>query len=73
MEIPQMKRERDKKLWVEEVKDFKVAIEEKTGKEVTEAELKVSIEKLNAKRKAMQRLNSLDTMPRLRLVGEICC
>jgi len=59
MEIPQMKRERDKKLWVEEVKDFKVAIEEKAGKEVTEAELKLSIEKLNAKRKAMQRLNNL--------------
>lgn len=59
MEIPQMKRERDKKLWVEEVKDFKVVIEEKTGKEVTEAELKISIEKMNAKRKAMQRLNSL--------------
>ena len=59
MEIPQMKRERDKKLWVEEVKDFKVAIEEKTGKEVTEAELKIAIEKMNAKRKAMQRLNSL--------------
>jgi benzoyl-CoA reductase/2-hydroxyglutaryl-CoA dehydratase subunit BcrC/BadD/HgdB len=59
MEIPQMKRERDKKLWVEEVKDFKTAIEERTGKEVTETELKASIEKLNAKRKAMQRLNSL--------------
>jgi benzoyl-CoA reductase/2-hydroxyglutaryl-CoA dehydratase subunit BcrC/BadD/HgdB len=59
MEIPQMKRERDKKLWIEEVKDFKVVIEEKTGKEVTEAELKISIEKMNAKRKAMQRLNSL--------------
>lgn len=59
MEIPQMKRERDKRLWVEEVKDFKVVIEEKTGKEVTEAELKISIETMNAKRKAMQRLNSL--------------
>jgi benzoyl-CoA reductase/2-hydroxyglutaryl-CoA dehydratase subunit BcrC/BadD/HgdB len=59
MEIPQMKRERDKKLWIEEVKDFKVAMEEKSGKQVTEAELKVSIEKLNAKRKAMQRLNDL--------------
>lgn len=59
MEIPQMKRERDKKLWVEEVKDFKTAIEAKTGNEVGEAELKIAIEKMNAKRKAMQRLNSL--------------
>ncbi len=54
-----MKRERDKKLWIEEVKDFKLAMEEKTGKEITEAELKIAIETMNAKRKAMQRLNSL--------------
>ena len=59
MEIPQMKRERDKRLWVEEVKDFKVAIEEKVGKEITEADLKSGIETLNRKREAMQRLNSL--------------
>lgn len=59
MEIPQMKRERDKKLWVEEVKDFKTAIEERTGKEVDETELKAAIETMNAKRKAMQRLNDL--------------
>ena len=59
MEIPQMKRERDKRLWVEEVKDFKGAIEERVGKEITEADLKSGIETLNRKREAMQRLNSL--------------
>lgn len=59
MEIPQMKRERDKKLWVEEVKDFKVAVEELVGKGITEDELKDSIETMNAKRRSMQRLNSL--------------
>ena len=59
MEIPQMKRERDKTLWVEEVKDFKTAIEKQTGKDVDEAALKQGIETMNAKRKAMQRLNDL--------------
>lgn len=59
MEIPQMKRERDKRLWVEEVKDFKQSIEERVGKEITETDLQSGIETLNRKRKAMQRLNSL--------------
>jgi benzoyl-CoA reductase/2-hydroxyglutaryl-CoA dehydratase subunit BcrC/BadD/HgdB len=59
MEIPQMKRERDLRLWIEEVKDFKQAIEERVGKEISEDDLKQAIETLNAKREAMQRLNSL--------------
>ncbi len=59
MEIPQMKRERDLRLWIEEVKDFKKAIEEQVGKEISEDDLKKGIETLNAKRKAMQRLNRL--------------
>jgi benzoyl-CoA reductase/2-hydroxyglutaryl-CoA dehydratase subunit BcrC/BadD/HgdB len=59
MEIPQMKRERDKRLWVEEIKDFKRAIEDRVGKEINEADLKSGIETLNRKREAMQRLNSL--------------
>lgn len=59
MEIPQMKRERDKRLWIEEVRDFKQAIEERVGKEITEADLRSGIETLNRKRESMQRLNSL--------------
>ncbi|GAB4165921.1 MAG: double-cubane-cluster-containing anaerobic reductase [Geothermobacteraceae bacterium] len=59
MEIPQMKRERDKKLWLEEVEDFKSAIEKITGNEVSAEGLKASIEVLNAKRRALQRLNAL--------------
>lgn len=59
MEIPQMKRERDKRLWLEEVRDFKAAIEERVGKPIAEEELKTAIETLNAKRQAMQRLNAL--------------
>jgi benzoyl-CoA reductase/2-hydroxyglutaryl-CoA dehydratase subunit BcrC/BadD/HgdB len=59
MEIPQMKRERDKRLWIEEVKDFKQAIEERVDKAITEEDLKSGIETLNRKREAMQRLNNL--------------
>lgn len=59
IEIPQIKRERDKRLWVEEVKSFKGTIEERVGKEITEADLKSGIETLNRKREVMQRLNSL--------------
>jgi len=59
MEIPQMKRERDKRLWVEEVRVFKQAIEERVDKEITEEDLKAGIETLNRKSEAMQRLNNL--------------
>ena len=59
MEIPQLKRERDKRLWIEEVMDFKQAIEERVGKKITEKDLKSGIETLNRKRQAMQRLNNL--------------
>jgi len=59
MEIPQMKRERDKRLWIEEVRDFKQAIEERVGKEISEADLRAGIETMNRKREAMQRLNCL--------------
>lgn len=59
MEIPQMKRERDKALWLEEVKDFKTAMETRSGQEVTTEKLEAAIKTLNAKRRALQRLNAL--------------
>ena len=59
MHIPQMKREREKNLWREEIKDFKRHIEGITGKELRFEELKEGIEKINRKRKAMQRLDFL--------------
>ncbi len=59
MEIPQMKRERDKQLWVEEVRDFKTAIEARVGREITLEDLQAAVTTLNAKRQALQRLNSL--------------
>ncbi|MFO7982541.1 MAG: double-cubane-cluster-containing anaerobic reductase [Desulfuromonadales bacterium] len=59
MEIPQKKRERDKRLWIEEVEDFKHAIEERVGRKISESDLRSGIETLNQKREAMQRLNNL--------------
>jgi len=59
MEIPQMKREKDKALWLDEVKDFKVAVDKITGTETGFDELSQAIVTINAKRKALQRLNNL--------------
>jgi benzoyl-CoA reductase/2-hydroxyglutaryl-CoA dehydratase subunit BcrC/BadD/HgdB len=59
MEIPQMKREKDKALWLDEVKDFKVAVDKITGTETGFDEMAQAIVTINAKRKALQRLNSL--------------
>jgi benzoyl-CoA reductase/2-hydroxyglutaryl-CoA dehydratase subunit BcrC/BadD/HgdB len=59
MEIPQCKKPHSIALWQEEVKAFKVKMEETTGKEITEADLAAAIKVMNNKRKALQRLNSL--------------
>ncbi|MSM38996.1 MAG: 2-hydroxyacyl-CoA dehydratase [Geobacter sp.] len=59
MEIPQMKRERDKALWIEEVRDFKAKVEEVSGKTATTERIAASITTMNNKRRALQRLNSL--------------
>ncbi len=59
MEIPQMKRERDRALWLEEVKDFKAKIEEVSGKSISPAQLAAAIKVINAKRRALQRLTRL--------------
>jgi len=59
MEIPQMKRDKDKALWLDEVKEFKVAVDKITGTETGFAELSQAIVTINAKRKALQRLNNL--------------
>lgn len=59
MEIPQMKRERDRTLWLEEVKDFKAQMEKVTGKTITAEAITEAIKIMNNKRKALQRLNKL--------------
>jgi benzoyl-CoA reductase/2-hydroxyglutaryl-CoA dehydratase subunit BcrC/BadD/HgdB len=59
MEIPQMKRERDRTLWIEEVKDFKKKMEDVTRKQITVEALHTATKIMNAKRKALQRLTAL--------------
>lgn len=59
MEIPQMKRERDRTMWLEEVKDFKKKMEDVTKKPITVEALQKATKVMNGKRKALQRLTSL--------------
>ncbi|OGQ96276.1 MAG: 3-hydroxyacyl-ACP dehydratase [Deltaproteobacteria bacterium RIFOXYD12_FULL_57_12] len=59
MEIPQMKRPRDRVLWIEEVRDFKQKVEEVCGREVTAEDLGAAIRTMNDKRRALQRLTRL--------------
>jgi benzoyl-CoA reductase/2-hydroxyglutaryl-CoA dehydratase subunit BcrC/BadD/HgdB len=59
MEIPQMKRERDRVLWLAEVKDFQAKVEEVAGKSIFEADLAQAIRVMNEKRRALQRLTGL--------------
>jgi benzoyl-CoA reductase/2-hydroxyglutaryl-CoA dehydratase subunit BcrC/BadD/HgdB len=59
METPQKKEEPDRDLWLKEVKSFKSMIEELTGNQVTEENLKEAVRKVNDKRRALQRLAEL--------------
>lgn len=59
MEVPQMKRDRDKNLWREEVRSFKTYIEEITGKSIDEKSLRRAIKMVNDKRRALLRLAEL--------------
>ena len=59
MEIPQMKREKDRVLWLDEIKEFKSKLEKLSKKKITAESLSQAIEIMNRKRAALQRLNSL--------------
>lgn len=59
MDLPQMKRAKDYKMWEEEIKLFIEKIEELTGNKVTVESLKEGIKIANAKRKALKRLYDL--------------
>jgi benzoyl-CoA reductase/2-hydroxyglutaryl-CoA dehydratase subunit BcrC/BadD/HgdB len=59
MEIPQLKRDRDRVLWLEEVKEFKKKMEDVTGKAISTDDITKATKVMNAKRKALQRLNAL--------------
>lgn len=59
MEIPNMKNESDRILWLNEVEKFKTKLEDLTGKKITLDNLKKALDIVNKKRKALQRLSQL--------------
>ncbi len=59
MQVPQKKDEPSFKLWTEEVFKFLDHMERITGSEISEDELLKAIEKINKRRAALNRLNSL--------------
>lgn len=59
MEIPQMKKARDKALWLEEVRDFKDKVEQLCAKTISADDLAGAIKTINSKRRALQRLTRL--------------
>lgn len=61
MEVPNMKNSEDIQLWFEELKKFKIKLEEVSGKKLEPEKLKEAIEVVNNKRKALIRLKQLRT------------
>lgn len=59
MDLPQKKDSKDARLWEEEVREFATFIERETKVDLTTENLAQGIEKINAKRQAMQRLAAL--------------
>lgn len=59
MELPQMKREENYEMWMNEIKLFMDKIEELTGNKITVEKLKEAIELNNEKRRALKRLYDL--------------
>ncbi|HDP70029.1 MAG TPA: 2-hydroxyacyl-CoA dehydratase [Actinobacteria bacterium] len=59
MDIPQVKSEKGKELWLDEVKKFKEKMEEVSGKKIEVDELAKAIKLVNDKRRALQRLSNL--------------
>ncbi|MCG8402635.1 MAG: 2-hydroxyacyl-CoA dehydratase family protein [Firmicutes bacterium] len=56
METPQMKKGRDRELWLGEVEDFAGLLERLTGNKITAETLSRSIREVNGKRRALMRL-----------------
>jgi len=56
MDLPQMKKAKDYKMWMEEIKLFIAKVEELTGNKITLQGLKDAIELCNRKRNALKRL-----------------
>lgn len=57
MELPQMKRPADKALWLQEIERLVEKLQAMTGRRLTAENLRQAIQEVNAKRRALQRLN----------------
>ncbi|MGP1489137.1 MAG: double-cubane-cluster-containing anaerobic reductase [Peptoanaerobacter stomatis] len=69
MDIPQMKRQDDFEKWEKEIKNYIEKLEELTGNTVTQDSLYDAILTVNAKRKALQRLNEFRKMENIPISG----
>jgi benzoyl-CoA reductase/2-hydroxyglutaryl-CoA dehydratase subunit BcrC/BadD/HgdB len=59
LEVPHMKNDGDRKLWRSEIGRLAEKVEEITGKKITAETLRKAVDTVNAKRKALHRLNQL--------------
>lgn len=69
MDIPQMKRQDDFEKWEKEIKNYIEKLEELTGNTVTQDSLYDAILTVNAKRKALQRLNEFRKLENIPISG----
>lgn len=58
METPQMKNEADYRLWAGEIRRFITIVENLTGNKITEEKMREGIRKVDARRRALQRLSA---------------
>ncbi|MBS4538172.1 2-hydroxyacyl-CoA dehydratase [Clostridium sp. D2Q-11] len=70
MDLPQMKREKDKENFKDEIKIFKEKVEEVTGNKVSAESLKETIKLVNNKRKTLQRLYNTRKAENLPISGK---
>jgi benzoyl-CoA reductase/2-hydroxyglutaryl-CoA dehydratase subunit BcrC/BadD/HgdB len=57
LEVPQKKNPADRKLWLEEVREFAARIEDLTGRKLEAGRLRQAIRLMNSKRRALARLH----------------
>ncbi|EHL14485.1 hypothetical protein HMPREF9629_02185 [Peptoanaerobacter stomatis] len=69
MDIPQMKRQDDFEKWEKEIKNYIEKLEKLTGNKVTQDSLYDAILTVNAKRKALQRLNEFRKLENIPISG----
>lgn len=70
-DLPQMKRDKDREFFKDEVRRYIKRIEELTGNTLTKEGLKDAIVLINNKRRALQRLNAFRTLENVPISGRM--